>query len=59
MSKKNKGLKSVLYDKSPFFTQKELDIFYRMIILCIKFRISDNISINQMRMLYAKMKELS
>lgn len=59
MIKKKKVLNSVRYDRTPYFNEDELDLFRQMAILCVKFRICSNISINRMRGLYAKIKELS
>lgn len=59
MIKKKKVLKSVIYDDEPFFSEKELELFRDMCIICVKFRLVSNLSLNRMRMLYAKIKELS
>lgn len=54
--KKNNLLKT---RSSYFFTDSDIDTFKRMVTICIKFRISDEISINKMLAIWKKMKELN
>ena len=46
-------------DRYYYFNTRDIDTFKRMVYLCIKFRMIDDISYNAMWRLWKKIKELS